>query len=111
MTALRFVAAVLGLYVCLAATVVHRHTIDWLGVAVPWGLVLSVVATYVIARGAELLVSTGTGWFAMGWAIGLMLPMLADSGSYLIAADTTGLSFLIFGVGALILAAFRASRV
>lgn len=107
----RSAMAALGLYVCLAATIIHRHTAEWFGITVPWGLVLAVVVTYVVARAAETLVLAGAGWFAMGWAIGLMLPMLVSSGSYLIAADWVGVSFLAFGVGSLVLAAIRASRV
>lgn len=100
----------LGLYVCLAATIAHRHTAEWGGVTVPWGVILAVGGSYATARGAEAIVRSGTVWFVMGWVLGLVLPMLAPGDSYLVAEDALGLTFMAAGVGSLAIAAVRAPR-
>lgn len=100
----------LGLYVCLAATIAHRHTAEWGGVTVPWGVILAVVGSYATARGAEAVVRSGTVWFVLGWALGLVVPMLAPGDSYLVAQDGLGLTFMAAGVGSLAIAAVRAPR-
>lgn len=100
----------LGLYVCLVATIAHRHTAVWGGMTVPWGVILAVVGSYATARGAGTVVRSGTVWFVMGWALGLILPMLAPGDSYLVAEDALGLTFMAAGVGSLAIAAVRAPR-
>lgn len=100
----------LGLYVCLAASIVHRHDASWMGVDFPWGLALAVGATYLIAVATERLIRAGSVWFMLGWVAGLVLPMLAPGSSYLIAQDWLGTTFMLAGVGSLAVATLRAPR-
>ena len=100
----------LGLYVCFAATIAHRHTTVISGVDVPWGLLLSVVSAYAIARAIDPWVRLGAAFFGFGWAVGLTVPMFSPGGSYLIAEDWLGLSFMFGGLGALALAVVRGSK-
>lgn len=103
---------ILGLYVCFAATIAHRHTTVLDGVDLPWGLLLGLIAAYSIARAIDPWVRLGAAFFGLGWALGLSLtvPMFSPGGSYLVAQDWLGLSFLFGSMGALALAVLRGSR-
>lgn len=100
----------LGSYVCLVATIAHRHEAVIDGVDVPWGLVLALIGTYFVARAVERWVRLGDSFFALGWAVGLIAPMISPGGSYLVAADWLGLSFIFGGVGVLALAVVGGSK-
>lgn len=100
----------LGLYVCFIATIAHRHTTVISGVDVPWGLLLALVGAYAIARAIDPWVRLGTAFFGLGWAVGLTAPMFSPGGSYLLAQDWLGLSFLLGGLGVLALAVVRGPR-
>lgn len=100
--------AILGLYVCLAATIAHRHTLPVAGVDLPWGLTLGLVAAYFVARAVAPWVRLGALFFALGWALGLTLPMLTPGDSYLVAEDWLGLTFMFASLGLLALAVVRA---
>jgi len=100
----------LGLYVCLVATIAHRHTTVLGGVDVPWGLLLALIGAYSIARVIDPWVRLGAAFFGLGWAVGLTVPMFSSGGSYLVATDALGLSFLFGSMGALALAVVRGSR-
>lgn len=100
----------LGLYACLVATIAHRHTVAIDNLEFPWGLLLALVGVYSIARAVDPWVRLGAAFFALGWAMGLTLPMLSPGESYLIAEDWLGLTFMLGGVGVLALAVLRGSR-
>jgi hypothetical protein len=85
---------ILGLYVCLAATVAHRHTVVITGVDVPWGLFLGLFAAYWVASAAQMWARLGALFFSLGWTAGLALPMLTPGDSYLVAGDWLGLGFM-----------------
>lgn len=102
--------AVLGLYVCLVASIVHRHTYVVGSIELPWGLLLGLVAAWSTTRAVRRWVRSGDLFFALGWTIGLTLPMFSPGGSYLIASDTLGISFLLGGLLALALAMIRVPR-
>lgn len=102
--------ALLGLYVCFTATIAHRHTTVVSGVDVPWGLLLALFGTFVIARAIDPLARLGSAFFALGWAVGLTVPMFSPGGSYLVAEDWLGLTFMFGSVGVLALAVLRGSR-
>jgi len=100
----------LGLYVCLTATIAHRHTATIGGVDVPWGVVLGIIGAYSIARFIDDWVRLGAAFFGLGWAAGLTVPMFSPGGSYLVAQDWLGLSFLFGSLAALAVAVLRGPR-
>lgn len=100
----------LGLYVCLIATIAHRHTTLISGINVPWGLPLALIGAYAIARAINPWVWLGTAFFGFGWAVGLIAPMFSPGDSYLLAQDWLGLSFMFGGLGAMALAVIRGPR-
>lgn len=102
--------AAVGLYVCLIASVVHRHTLDVGGVELPWAMLIGFVAAYSIARAVHPWVRLGDVFFALGWALGLTIPMFSPGGSYLIAEDWLGISFMIGGLLVLAAAVIGSSR-
>lgn len=102
--------AVLGLYVCFTATIAHRHTTEIGGVDVPWGLILALVGAYSVARLVDPWVRLGAAFFALGWAVGLTVPMFSPGGSYLVAQDWLGLTFLLGSLAALALAVVQGPR-
>ncbi len=104
MTARRVAAGLAGLWTGLMASFVHRHLLDVGAVELPWGLVVGVVATLLVARGAEALVPLGTACCAVGWAVAVLAPLMAGSDSYLVADDTLGWVFTLGGGGALVVA-------
>ena len=103
----RAALALLGLYVCLVASIIHRHTYVIGGVDVPWAMVLDFIAAYSVARAVRLWVRLGDAFFALGWALGLTIPMLSPGGSYLIAQDWLGITFMLGSVAVLALAVIR----
>ncbi len=100
----------LGLYVCLAASIAHRQTADVAGLELPWGIALGFIAVYSTARAVSPWVRSGELFFALGWTLGLTLPMLSPGGSYLIAQDWLGLTFMFGSVALLGLAIIRSGR-
>jgi hypothetical protein len=106
----RAVLLLLGAYVGVVGALVHRHTwrvggIDW-----PWGLVLAVVATYVLVLAAGMSLPVGGAWFALGWGAALVVQQLAPGGDYLVAADGLGWSYVGAGLGAIVLGVVRPPR-
>ncbi len=100
----------LGVYVCLMASIVHRTTFELGVIPVPWAMLIGLVAAYSIARTVRPWVHLGDTFFALGWAIGLTVPMVGAGGSYLIAQDWLGLSFMFGGLAALMAAVIRSSN-
>lgn len=106
----RFLLVLLGLYVCVLGSVTHRHVWVADGVTWPWGLVLAIAVTYVVAVAAGLLARTGSAFFALGWAGGLLGLQLSPGGSYLIASDWLGWTFTAVSLGCIVLAMVRPPR-
>ncbi len=106
----RLLVALLGAVVGVLAAVEHRQSTVVLGVDVPWGLVLGLGCSWLVAVAAGRMVRTGTAWFTMGWCLVPVLQQVAGDGSYLIASDALGWTFLALGVGGLVLAVVRDSR-
>lgn len=102
--------AFLGLYVCLIATISHRHTATVGGIELPWGVALGLVAAYTIARTGEEWVRMGGAFFGLGWAIGVALPMFVPGDSYLVAGDWLGLLFMLGSFAALAIAVLRSTH-
>lgn len=99
-----------GAYVGVLGSFVHRHEwragdVDW-----PWGLVLSVAVTAAVAVAASRLHRVGAAWFALGWGVVLMVPMLAVNGSYLVADDWLGWTYALTGTGAIVVVLFLVPR-
>lgn len=102
--------ALVGGYVCLLGAFTHRHA--WVGADItwPWGLVLTIAVTYVVAVAAELVVRTGSACIALGWATVLLALQLSPGGSYLVASDWLGWIFTGVSLGAIVLAMVRPPR-
>lgn len=103
----RALLVLLGLYVCLIATFVHRHIFYVGDLGLPWGVALALIATYAVARAGELWIRRGGAWFILGWAFGLVIPMIGAGDSYLIAQDTRGWILMFGGVAVLAIAVLR----
>lgn len=110
MTWARPAAVTGGLYVSLLASVIHRHTSEVGSLTVPWGMLLAIATTYLAVQGVDAAIRGTAPWFAIGWAVGLLVPMLFPGESFLIAEDAVSISYLLGGVGALAVATVRASR-
>lgn len=105
----RAALVLLGLYVCLVASIIHRHVYVARGVELPWAMGLDFVAAYSVARAVRPWVRSGDAFFALGWALGLTIPMFSPGGSYLIAEDWLGMTFLFGSLALLALAVIRRS--
>jgi hypothetical protein len=100
----------LGAYVAVIGAVVHRHRVELLGVAWPWGLALALLATAAVAVAAGRVGRIGETWFALGWAVVILAQSLAPGGSYLVADDWLGWAYSLLGMGSLGLIIVRNSR-
>lgn len=105
----RLGAVVLGLLVGLHGAVVHRLESSVAGVDLPWGLALALLATGLVARGAAVAVPVGAAWFGLGWTLALVVQQGVGSGSYLVAGDAPGWTFMGGGLVVLVVVAARLS--
>lgn len=93
--------ALVGAVICLAVLIAHRHVWSPFGVELPWGLVLSLLTTYLVVRAAALLDGSPAGaiWCAIGWAAALLYLFGGrPEGDYLFASDWLGYGVLIGGL-------------
>lgn len=106
----RFLMALVGAYVCLLGAFTHRHV--WVAgdITWPWGLVLVIAVTYVVAVAAELIVQTGSACIALGWGAMLLALQWSAGGSYLVASDWFGWLFTGVSLGVIVLAMVRPPR-
>ncbi|UPK74090.1 DUF6113 family protein [Nocardioidaceae bacterium SCSIO 66511] len=107
---------VAGAVVCLAALIAHRHVWSPFGVELPWGLALSLTASYLVVRAAALLDDRPIGAIcaAVGWAVMFMYLFSGrPEGDYLFASDWIGYTMLIGGlvvVGAAVVVSMTGPR-
>lgn len=107
----RLLLVVIGAYVAVVGTAIHRHTSELNGVTVPWGLALALGATIAVALAAVRVRRLGEAWFTLGWAVVMLVQPLARGGSFFIAADWFGWAYMLLGMGALSAIMVRNSRV
>lgn len=96
----RLVAVVLGVWVGVTGSVVHRAAVDVAGVDLPWGLALSLGTVVAVAWACDRRIPVGGAWFGLGWTVVLLGQQLQTSGSYLVASDALGWGYLLGGMGA-----------
>ncbi|MET0952757.1 MAG: hypothetical protein ABWX57_05685 [Aeromicrobium sp.] len=100
----------LGAYVCVLGAFVHRHVWFAGGTTWPWGLVLVIGVTFLVARAAEQTQRVGAAWFALGWGAVLMGLQYSPGGSYLVASDRVGWTFTAGCLGAIVVTVLRPPR-
>lgn len=105
----RLVVAVLGLVVGLHGAVVHRLGSTAAGVEIPWGLLLALATTGLVAWAASAWVPVGAAWFGLGWTLALVAQQSLGSGSYLVAGDGLGWTFMAGGLAVVVVVAARLS--
>ncbi|MBC7632875.1 hypothetical protein [Aeromicrobium sp.] len=103
----RVALAGLGAYLCIVSSIVHRHVIEVGAVLVPWGTALAVAVTYVVVIAAARVAPVGGAWLGMGWGVALTAQQLSPGGSYLVASDWIGYSFIVGSLGAIVLGVLR----
>ncbi|KAA1422683.1 hypothetical protein FE697_010905 [Mumia zhuanghuii] len=93
-------AALLGVALCVAGLVVHRHV----DASIPWGLVLTLATVVVTIRAAGYAVGKAGAYVLAGaYAVVLFLGTSSrPEGDYLVAADTLGYAFLLGSLAALV---------
>lgn len=101
------VLLVAGAYLCVVGAIAHRHVTFVVGVEVPWGMILAVLTTYAMVLAAARIVRVGGAWFGMGWAAALTAQQLSPGGSYLVASDWLGWSFIAGSLGAIVFGVLR----
>lgn len=94
----RLGVVVLGAWVGVLGAVVHRMTADVGALRLPWGLALALLAVVLGALACEQLVRVGGAWFGLGWTLVLLLQQVQTSGSYLVAGDALGWTFMAGGL-------------
>lgn len=106
----RLVVVLLGLWAGLLGSLVHRTRFEVADVDWPVGLVLSLCTVALVAAACGLAVRVGAAWFGLGWTLVLLLQQLQPSGSYLVAADALGWTWMIGGLGVCAAAVLLAPR-
>lgn len=106
----RAVILVAGAYLCVIGAFVHRHVADAAGISLPWGLVLTLAATYAVVHAANRAVPVGGAWLGLGWGAALTAQQFSPGGSYLVASDWLGWSFTAGSLGVIVVGVVRAPR-
>lgn len=91
---------VLGAYVCVIATFLHRVGLDIGPVFLPWGLLLGVATGFFVTRALTQWWPLGE-FFVGGWALALSVGFGIGTQNHLILFDWLGIVFLIAALGAL----------
>jgi len=100
----------IGAWTGLVGMLVHRQATVAGGVVWPWGLVLVLIVTAAVVHAANGLFRVGAAWFALGWALILMLERIIGGTSYLVATDWVGWTFMLGGLGVITVEVARGSR-
>lgn len=102
--------AVAGGLVALCSLVAYRQAWVLVGVLLPWGLLLALVASYSGTSAGALLAGARSGAvaFAAGWLATFVAGFSGrPEGDYLIAADWRGYALLLGGIGGVAIAVAR----
>lgn len=93
-------AGVLGAVTAALGLFAHRVMSPLGGVAMPWGLGLSLLCAFTLVCGASALAGAPAGAFAAGgWVLCMLLALNGrPEGDYLLAADVRGQGFLWGGL-------------
>ena len=104
-----FALALLGVLAGAAGVVVSRMDVRVLGVPLPYGLVLAIVAAAALfAQGGRLLGAGGAFAAVLGWAVPVVAALLPrPEGDVVIGADGYGAGFVLLGV---VVAAWSVAR-
>lgn len=97
----------IGAWTGFVGMIVHRHAVHAVGVNWPWGLLLVLLVTAVVARMCNQLQRVGAAWFALGWITVVFLERVVGGPSYLVATDWVGWTFMLGSLG---IAAWEVSR-
>lgn len=89
----------LGAWVGVLGMLVHRQSVFAGGLTWPWGLIVVLAVTVVVARASSGLQRVGAAWFALGWVAILMIERLVGGDSYLVATDWVGWTFMLGSLG------------
>lgn len=101
----------LGSWVALVGVFAHRLAVDVGSVTVPWGLLAGWLTTGLVVHACGQWRPVGGAWFAIGWILLLMAERAVGGGSYLIAADALGWSFMVGGLLVMTADVFLTSRI
>lgn len=107
----RAALVIVGAYLCVVGSLVHRHTSEIGGIDVPWGLVLALIATAAVVIAASNVVRVGGAWLGLGWAAALTALQMSPGGSYLVATDWVGITYAAGCLGAIVWGSLRTPRV
>lgn len=93
---------VVGAYTGVVAALLHRHDVSWSGSDWWWGLVASVLITWLVARAAGAVVHVGSAWVSVGWLAAIL--SLQSRNNVVVAGDAMGWSLLVAGLAAILFA-------
>ncbi len=88
----------------------HRHDAAFVGLDVPWGLLLAVAPLVPLGLVADRTVTLGSASLMIGWGLVLVLQGATSRGQYLIADDALGWTFTLLGLALLVAVVLRNSR-
>ena len=99
----------LGAAVAVLVLLTHRDAVEVLGVRVPAGLVLAVVASVLPSLALRILVGgAGVGGYGGGWALVVLLAIGGrPEGDYVVAGDWLGWTFLVLASFAVVVVTVR----
>lgn len=105
----RVALVLVGAYLCVVGSIVHRHTVDVAGFTLPWGLVLTIAGTYAVVLGANRFLPLGGAWLGLGWGSALLAQQFSPGGSFLVASDWLGWSFTAGSLGVIVVGAVKSN--
>lgn len=106
-------AGAVGIVTGLAGALAHRHAVRPVGILLPWGLVLTLAAVFVVTVVVGRLIrGPGALGVAGGWAVVLLwLQQTRPEGDYLFAADFLGYAYVFGGMLTVAVAVVRGMTV